>query len=86
MSDEEPGQQESTGHLPAVPTPSGSHSRVVLGTEETVRMSMRPPLRFASGGDFELWLKRFELYANRAVFPREQWTRELVPLLEDEPF
>ena len=86
MSNEEAGQQESTGHLPDVPTPSGSHSRVVLGTEATVRMSMRPPSRFASGGDFELWLKRFELYAKRAAFPREQWTREFVPLLEDEPF
>ena len=88
MSNKEPGQQESTGHLPDVPTPSGSHSRVVLGTEATVRMStcMRPPSRFASGGDFELWLKRFALYAKRAAFPREQWTRELVPLLEDEPF
>ena len=54
MSDEEPGQQEPTGHPPAVPTPSGSHSRVVLGTETTVGMSMRPPSQFASGGDFGL--------------------------------
>ena len=37
-------------------------------------------------GDFGLWLKRFELYAKRAALPKEQWTRELVPLLEDEPF
>ena len=86
MSNKEPGQQESTGHLPVVPTPPGSHSRVVLGTEVTVRMSMRPPSRFAFGGEFELWLKRFELYAKRAAFPREQWTQELMPLFEDEQF
>ena len=49
-------------------------------------MSLRPPSRFASGGDFELWLKHFKLYAKRAAFPKEQWTNELVPLLEDEPF
>ncbi len=82
MADEE----HRSADPPVVPGPTPPPSRVVLGSEATVRMSMRPPSRFASGGDFGLWLKRFELYAKRAAFPKEHWTRELVPLLEDEPF
>ena len=71
---------------PLAPVPTPPHNRVLVGTEATVRMSMRPPSRFTSGADFELWLKCFELYVKRAEFPKEQWTRELLPLLDDEPF
>ena len=86
MSDTEGPEVRPSADPPPPVLPMPAHSRVVLGTEATVRMSMRPPSRFAAGGGFELWLKRFELYAKRAAFPKEQWTKELIPLLEDEPF
>ena len=60
MSDTEgPGVRPSANPPPPVlPTPA--HSQVVLGTEATVRMSMRPLSQFVAGGDFELWLKRLQ--------------------------
>ena len=51
-----------------------------------VRMSVRPPVRYAAGADFNLWSVRFELYVKEANIPEERWTKELLPLLEDEPF
>ena len=40
----------------------------VRGSDVTqlVRMSLRPPTRFAAGADFTLWLTRFEMYTQQA--------------------
>ena len=46
-----------------------------------VRMSVRPPARYAAGADFTLWCLRFELYVKEARIPEERWTKELLPLL-----
>ena len=51
-----------------------------------VRMSLRPPPRFAAGGDLDLWLTRFRMHARQASIPEDQWVKELLSLLEDEPF
>ena len=51
-----------------------------------IRTSLRPPVRFTPGTDLELWMKQFELYVKRIGVAKEQWTRELLPLLDDEPF
>ena len=53
--------------------------------QQVVRMSLRPPARFSPGSDLELWLRRFEMYVKQTKIPEEQWTGELLPLL-DEPF
>ena len=53
--------------------------------QQVVRMSLRPA-RFSPGCDLELWLKWFEMYIKQARIPEEQWTGELLPLLNDEPF
>ena len=37
-----------------------------------VRMSVRPPPRFAVSGDLDLWLKWFEMYARQAGIPDDQ--------------
>lgn len=50
-----------------------------------VRMSQRPPPRFSGDADLKLWLTRFEMYAEQAKLPRDQWTKELLPLLDDGP-
>ena len=47
---------------------------------------MRPRARYSAGADIELWLTRFELYVRELGIAQNQWTRELLPLLEDEPF
>ena len=56
------------------------------GSVQVVRMSLRPPSRFSPGSDLDLWLKRFEMYVKQAKISEEQWTCELLPLLDDEPF
>lgn len=57
-----------------------------MATREVVRMCARPPARYAAGADFTLWIARFEMYAGEAEIPPEKWTKELLSLLEDEPF
>ena len=51
---------------------------------QVVRMSLCPPTHYSPGGDSELWLTCFEMYAKQTSIPEEQWTCELLPLLEDE--
>ena len=51
-----------------------------------VRVSSRPPPRFSATTDFVLWMKRFTLYTEEALIPQAKLARELVSLLEDEPF
>ena len=52
-----------------------------------VRMSLRPPARFAAGADFKLSLTRFEMYVRQAdIAEDQQRVKELLALLEDEPF
>jgi hypothetical protein len=81
MSDSEHNEERADGlTLPAV-TPAA-----VTVEPRLVRMSLRPPPRFAASGDLDLWLKRFEMYARQAGIPVDQWVKELFPLLEDEPF
>ena len=36
---------------------------------KAVRFSARPPARFAKGADFNLWVKRLELYFREAKIP-----------------
>ena len=63
-----------------------SNSRTPSGQAQVVRMSLRPPSRFSAGADLVLWHKRFELYACQAKIAEDQWTGEVLPLLDDEPF
>jgi hypothetical protein len=51
-----------------------------------VRMSARPPPRFTVNSDFNLWWLRFKLYVQQNKIPDAEWVKELLPLLEDEPF
>ena len=51
-----------------------------------VRVSSRPQLRFSATTDFVLWMKRFTLYTEEALIPQAKLARELISLLEDEPF
>ena len=53
---------------------------------QVVRMSLRPPPRFTPGADLDLWITRFEMYLKQAKIAEEQWTAELLPMLDDEPF
>ena len=57
-----------------------------LGSAQVVRMSLHPPPCFPPGGDLDLWLKRFKMYVKHPKIAQEQWTSELLPLLDDEPF
>eukprot|EP00731_Ephydatia_muelleri_P026537 Em0018g637a len=54
--------------------------------ERVVRMSLRPPPRFGAKGDWKLWLSRFEMYATQAKIAKDSWSKELLSLLEDEPY
>jgi hypothetical protein len=65
-------------------TASGSGTAPVA--QPIVKMSLRPPARFSPESYLDLWLKRFEKYMKQTKIPKEQWTGELLPLLEDEPF
>ena len=47
-------------------------------------VSIRKHSKFAAGGDFTLWCKRFELYCRQAKIPEEVLGQEL--FLEDELF
>ena len=51
-----------------------------------VRMSARPPIKFSSASDFSLWIRRFEIYLTEAGIPSDKRAKELLSLLEDEPF
>ena len=51
-----------------------------------VRFSARPPARFAKGADFNLWVKRLELYFREAKIPDVKRGEELVALLDDDAF
>ena len=58
-----------------------SNSRTPSGQAQVVRMSLRPPSRFSA-----VQRKRFELYARQVKIAEDQWTGEVLPLLDDEPF
>ena len=72
-----------TDDPPAVLTGAAA---AVATERQPLRVSMRPPVRYSAGADIELWLTRFELYVRELGIAQNQWTRELLPLLEDEPF
>ena len=51
-------------------------------------MSAHPPPHpcFTANSDFNLWWFHFELYIQQNKIPEAEWVKELLPLLEDEPF
>ena len=51
-----------------------------------VCVSLRPPPRYTTSTDLDLWLKRFELYVRQTGIPEDQWAAELLPLLDDAAF
>ena len=55
-------------------------------TPAIVRASARPPAKYAPSADFRLWIQRFEIYLREADVPTDKKARELVSLLDDEPF
>ena len=55
-------------------------------TTPAIRVSARPPGKFAPNVDFNLWIQRFELYLEEAEVPAEKRARELISSLEDGPF
>ena len=63
-----------------------SETPAVIREPQVVRMSRRPPPRFSEKTDLPLWLTRFELYVRQVKIPEDQWTCELISLLEDVPF
>ena len=64
---------------------TASGSGAAPAAQPIVKMSLRPA-RFSPESDLDLWLKRFEKYVKQIKIPKEQWTGELLPLLDDEPF
>ena len=78
MSDEENPRAPSAEAIPV-------RTEHALATRP-VRMSLRPPARFTAGADFKLWLTRFEMYVQQAGLSETQRVKELLSLLEDEPF
>ena len=44
------------------------------------RFSARPPARFTSLTDFNLWIHRFELYVDEAGIPPEKQAREILSM------
>ena len=85
MSDTENEEGEG-GSPPTAVTPAAVTVEPRLVRMRLVRMSLHPPPRFAARGDLDLWLKRFEIYARQENIPMDQWVKELLSLLEDEPF
>ena len=65
---------------------TASGSGAAPAAQPIVKMSLRPPARFSPESDLDLWLKRFEKYVKPIKIPKEQWTGELLLLLDDEPF
>ena len=65
---------------------TASGSGAAPAAQPIVKMSLRPPARFSPESDLDLWLKRFEKYVKQIKISKEQWTGELLPLLDDEPF
>ena len=52
-----------------------------------LQASKRPPEKFRVRSYFSLWLKRFEIYVRQCeIGTGESQVRELISLLEDEPF
>ena len=51
-----------------------------------VRASARPPAKYAPSADFRRWIQKFEIYLCEADVPTDKKARELVSLLDDEPF
>ena len=63
-----------------------SETPAVVREQQVVRMTRRPPPRFSEKTDLPLWLTRFEVFVRQVRIPEDQWTCELVSLLEDAPF
>ena len=85
MAEDEHAADTEGGEGGGTPSPV-SPVVAVRAPEYLVRSSLRPPARFTPGTDLELWIKCFELYVRRIGVAKEQWTVELLPLLDDAPF
>ncbi|KAL5489380.1 hypothetical protein EMCRGX_G018469 [Ephydatia muelleri] len=53
---------------------------------KVVRYCARPPTKFTVKTDWELWLIRFDAYADEAKIEKGDRGKELLSLLDDEPF
>eukprot|EP00731_Ephydatia_muelleri_P009029 Em0004g1367a len=53
---------------------------------KVVRYCARPPTKFTAKTDWELWLMRFDAYADEAKIEKEDRGKEMLSLLVDEPF
>ncbi|KAL5503656.1 hypothetical protein EMCRGX_G010639 [Ephydatia muelleri] len=53
---------------------------------KVVRYCARPPTKFTAKTDWELWLIRFDAYADEAKIGKGDRGKELLSLLDDEPF
>ena len=62
--------EEETIPLPVQPVPAHGEPASVTDSTRFIRMSLRPPARFAAGADFKLWLTRFEMYVQQAKLPK----------------
>ena len=51
-----------------------------------VRFSARPPSKFTTGADFNLWIRRVDLYFEEADVPVAKRARELLALLDDASY
>ena len=85
MAKDEHASDTEGGGGGGTPSPA-SPAIAVRAPEYSVRSSLPPSARFTPGTDLELWIKRFELYVRRIGVAKEQWTVELLPLLDDAPF
>ena len=65
---------------------SGVGPAMSLSELRVVRVSARPPPKFSAASDFNLWVRRFELYLTEAEIPADKRAREMLSLLEDAPF
>ena len=58
-----------------------------VGTDASSKNEFTTTFPFSAGADLVFWRKRFfELYARQAKITEDQWTGEVLPLLDDEPF
>ena len=63
-----------------------SSANVDSAYTKVVRYCARPPTKFTAKTDWELWLMRFDAYADEAKIGKGDQGKELLSLLDDEPF
>ena len=58
----------------------------VSARRRVVVQAIHPLPRFSPGVDLDLWITRFAMYLKQTNIAEDQWTAELLPMLNDEPF